>query len=1385
MHNFLAFLYGGLAEASEDAFADGQYLAQACLNRLDTIDNPEQFPPRLLILLASPAYLDTADARSLLDGIHRTFASSKYGHRNIPLIGSTVSAVFFDRTVHDCGALLICLASRMLDTVVAARPAARNEIEPATEDLLNDLELNFSGQGHDPNPLVNRMLLTFLPGFSYPGAGHPYPAPDLHLCLQQKVRARVPIVGGGSSAGVNNRPGLQFANCDVYIDALVGARLTTGFPFTSSIGHGLTPTAEVFHVNNLSEDRRTILSFDQGLPMEALEMQENGETTLGELSLHHDPVINVAFSAQNGTVQMLRRVGESGYLQRLIPEPGKMRIEAKNLVDLSLRRLRIEHPVGCFGIHCSARKELGLSINDMTEDVSELLQGAPYVGGFFEGEIGLGQTGRSLFGNWCVVTVTMGDEERVRTPYHKGFQAIANYTSKLAEILATLQRNETVEEVMKCSVELIVEAGYPGAMLSLVLPHQSDEWLVARQASGTHFERIKDNVIRVLTPDGLLSKIANDNHPRLILNSQEFEENDLPGAHHTNLISQYVIPLKKWGEKKLLGFLQVDLGDIRYKRHIQDTEQSVLDGLGALIESNLVRVIVRKQTLIATEMKNRLNESQVGQATLQQVLQNFLDQALEVLDFDMGHIRLYCPEDNTLVLTAGAGAYYCALRQQRWKISPDDNSPTYGAFSRQRIAVVNDIAKDNWFKELRKRHLVDETISNALDQVGSFFNAPIWGENAKPVGTISLVAKRPWAFTGAKMQALEAINQQLGHLINLYRRRKNLEFLSGVSTDFVRNADFKDPLETMNQAVEKCCRAANAEIGGLFLWDPEIKQFVLRAQYEWAKPEWVDAARFKAGQRWTGSVATAQHPQYLPDLKAHLESVLLPTNYYAGHIFGEDLGTDYVIQALGLPLKLKEQPLGALVMYRRVRPTQMGRDQGFTTTDIAILQEAADNLATMVSAQLYYLRMLWQKNEISRHRLACEALEHRDAKHSLEEMLCLAMIKHFHAMRASFFLSRHQEGKTTLEWAAGYRRCPDTETFLSVKKRRRQIQTVALTKELPDELLMQALASRDIVEHHHYISLEEWVDPDLVKSDGLVDRVCLPLRQGKRVIGVLDLHWGIKRQRIRPMLALHNRNMLIKLAKELRESYDRQCELAKKRKIEKTERSQLAMQTMGVMQFQSAHRLLNLTQDLQAMPTLLMKAQNRDELKTRIEQFAKLIDSAAERVKRPMAIARQVKNIRPHFYDLNDLLKQIFKEPEIAARREIVIDVAAVPTPFLVWIDQDIIREAFRNLIHNAFKAMPDNGLLKITAKRSKRRPIAYIVFEDTGGGMDREEVDVALSGFASTRDSTGLGVLASLLLIRASNGDLKIRSQKGVGTRVFIHLPMEALPTARDKEAV
>jgi signal transduction histidine kinase/GAF domain-containing protein len=1356
MFNYLAFLHGGISQSTGDAFTDGSELSRQCLEQLKQIDNPEHFPPRLLILLASPTYLEESKAERLLAGVHRAFAEA--GFDDIPLIGSSAAAVFFNRRTSEQGALLVCLASRMIRAVIGLSENARNAHEEAATRLLDNLELNFAETGTDPNPQVNRLLFTFFPGFCAPGSGDKYPAPELHRLLRDLVRARVPIVGGVSSANDRNRAGLQMAGSKVYTDALVAAKLSTGFPITSSIGHGLTSTGRFLRVKRLGADRRTIIEFREGLPADLLGLRHQKEVALlGEMSLDRDPIVTAARMSGDGqSVTMLREAHDNSLFEILEPEPNGMLAETAQLMTRALHRLRVKNPIGGFGIHCNARRSIELDIEQMSADAEALLKREnSYVGGFFDGEIGLDQTGRSLFGNWCAANIFFGDEMRERTPLHRGFNAMAEYAP-------TLTSGTSLNEAIEHSLDLVYRTGFPGAMISLALRDHEQEWVVARKAKGSRFEKIVEMTKRPFSDNDILTIAAREKQPFFIRDSRADERCNKLAVEKSGIVSQYIIPLLNL-YRETFAVLQIDLGDA------PDEEQfhkKVLNSLGAVIEAMLARIISREEINIARELDEALKKS-LSAATLNEALQQYIEAAVSIFGAEMGHIRLANNKDKVLVLAAGTGAYYEAIKKVRRAIKYNDPSPTCLAFKSGKEVVVNDARNNKWHNNLCQRCQDNPAASEALNKVESYANVPIRNGPGNVVGTINLVVSSPWFFTHSRIRSLTALSQRVSFLLEHLKRKeaemhaqRHRSFLIKVGPQFVRTANFRDPIKTLTEATARFREAANAEIASLFLWDEESQQFILRAQDGWVNPDWVDAARYQKSERWTGTVALADEPQYINDLHAYNRKNKIDlSRHYADQMFGARLSKEFTVEAIGLPLKVKEKHLGVLTLYRRVKPDQPKPDQdgkrsGFITTDKAVLQEAANNMAAMVSAQLHYLRAKWELAERDRHDEVCKAMEQSDSPRSLEERTCLQVAESFLAIEAKFYLAADPQHSSDLSCAAGVRRLPVISNLPVIPA---------------DNFVRRAAVERATQKKQHAISGSDWGDPEIARTEGLIERIAIPLIYNNQLIGVLDLRFGLKRT-LSPLKRPQDLEYLERLGKKIAFTYIQQKELAQKKESEAiAERSRLAVQAMGAMVFQTAHRLMNLVQDLRSMPDLIAEAEDEEKREERIKELSALINSATERIKRPMEVARQMKNINLQLHDLRSALCQVLQD--LPANSGINIHLM-VPKGRMIWMDQELIREAFRNIIHNALKAMPKGGTLRIDSSLSPDRKTVRVVFIDNGSGMSKEEKEAALSGFVTTQSHTGLGVLVSLLLIRAQGGDLDIESEKGVGTKVSVTLP-------------
>lgn len=147
---------------------------------------------------------------------------------------------------------------------------------------------------------------------------------------------------------------------------------------------------------------------------------------------------------------------------------------------------------------------------------------------------------------------------------------------------------------------------------------------------------------------------------------------------------------------------------------------------------------------------------------------------------------------------------------------------------------------------------------------------------------------------------------------------------------------------------------------------------------------------------------------------------------------------------------------------------------------------------------------------------------------------------------------------------------------------------------------------------------------------------------------------------------------------------------------------------------------------------------------------------------------------------MSDLLQRTLGEG-IAVRTEIP------PQLWEVEVDPTELESAILNLAVNARDAMPESGLLAITAENielardesedgsSEPRPHVRISVTDTGMGMTPEILNRVLEPFFTTKvdgRGTGLGLSQVYGFVKQSGGYLKLRSEPNVGTRIDIYLP-------------
>lgn len=118
-----------------------------------------------------------------------------------------------------------------------------------------------------------------------------------------------------------------------------------------------------------------------------------------------------------------------------------------------------------------------------------------------------------------------------------------------------------------------------------------------------------------------------------------------------------------------------------------------------------------------------------------------------------------------------------------------------------------------------------------------------------------------------------------------------------------------------------------------------------------------------------------------------------------------------------------------------------------------------------------------------------------------------------------------------------------------------------------------------------------------------------------------------------------------------------------------------------------------------------------------------------------------------------------------------------------VWGDLQRINQILMNILSNAIKYTPENGLINITVEEEEldgKTGMYKFIFEDNGIGMKPEFLDKIFLPFERANDDkianiqgTGLGMSISYRIIKMMGGDIEIESEYGKGSRFTLSIPL------------
>ena len=145
--------------------------------------------------------------------------------------------------------------------------------------------------------------------------------------------------------------------------------------------------------------------------------------------------------------------------------------------------------------------------------------------------------------------------------------------------------------------------------------------------------------------------------------------------------------------------------------------------------------------------------------------------------------------------------------------------------------------------------------------------------------------------------------------------------------------------------------------------------------------------------------------------------------------------------------------------------------------------------------------------------------------------------------------------------------------------------------------------------------------------------------------------------------------------------------------------------------------------------------------------------------------------------DKIDLLAELdeavymYRERAISENKHLDFEEPESISPVLA--DKNRMRQVFVNVIDNALKYTPEDGMVSIRVQEDEKFIHIYIV--DNGCGIPAEHLPRVKDKFYKanqTQRGSGIGLAVADEIMTLHSGSLQIESEEGVGTTVIISIP-------------
>jgi PAS domain S-box-containing protein len=239
-------------------------------------------------------------------------------------------------------------------------------------------------------------------------------------------------------------------------------------------------------------------------------------------------------------------------------------------------------------------------------------------------------------------------------------------------------------------------------------------------------------------------------------------------------------------------------------------------------------------------------------------------------------------------------------------------------------------------------------------------------------------------------------------------------------------------------------------------------------------------------------------------------------------------------------------------------------------------------------------------------------------------------------------------------------------------------------------------------------------------------------------------------------------------------------DVTERRALEKRAADAEALSAMGSLALNLAHEIRNplnaAVLQLHLLGRQVDKLPLEDEARAALRHRAEIVGDEIGRLNRllteflelarPRAPVRQPVAFAQLVGDVLDLEQGSASARQVAVERHLTSDCVVLGDP-------EKLKQVVLNLVMNGLEAMKDGGTLTVNVACPAHGDAVRLEVADTGVGIDPAVMGQLFDPFFTTKEGgTGLGLSIVHKIVDQHGGEVRIESERGVGTRATVLLP-------------